>query len=165
MTERIQSFEEFWPFYLSEHRNPVSRRLHFLGTAGFFGVTAVTTAATLPVSALGLAGFASFLAWGAKREPKQRPLLQVAGAVVSAAVTNPMFLAGVAVAYSGAWTGHFGFEKNVPATFQYPVWSFMGDMRMFGHMMRGQLWSGDPLDELGLSQATNMSVEAAAVTN
>lgn len=30
--ERIQSFEEFWPYYLEEHANPANRRLHQLGT-------------------------------------------------------------------------------------------------------------------------------------
>jgi hypothetical protein len=29
---RFASFREFYPFYLGEHRNPVSRRLHVLGT-------------------------------------------------------------------------------------------------------------------------------------
>jgi hypothetical protein len=30
--ERYRSFAEFYPFYLSEHANPISRRLHFSGT-------------------------------------------------------------------------------------------------------------------------------------
>lgn len=29
---RFGSFRDFYPFYLSEHRHPVSRRLHLLGT-------------------------------------------------------------------------------------------------------------------------------------
>ena len=29
---RYQSFREFYPFYLSEHRNPTCRKLHFAGT-------------------------------------------------------------------------------------------------------------------------------------
>lgn len=31
---RFASFSEFYPFYLSEHANPVSRRLHFIGSCG-----------------------------------------------------------------------------------------------------------------------------------
>lgn len=35
-TDRYQSFEEFWPFYLAEHASPSSRSLHFVGTATAF---------------------------------------------------------------------------------------------------------------------------------
>jgi hypothetical protein len=31
--ERYQSFADFYPFYLSEHRVPACRRLHFIGTS------------------------------------------------------------------------------------------------------------------------------------
>lgn len=31
--ERIQSFEEFWPLYLSQHAHPTCRKLHFVGTS------------------------------------------------------------------------------------------------------------------------------------
>ncbi len=30
---RFRTFGEFYPFYLSEHENRVSRRLHFVGTS------------------------------------------------------------------------------------------------------------------------------------
>jgi len=33
--------------------------------------------------------------------------------------------------YGFAWVGHFVFEKNKPATFQYPLYSLMGDFVMF----------------------------------
>lgn len=33
---KFSSLKEFYPFYLAEHQNPVSRRLHFIGTALLF---------------------------------------------------------------------------------------------------------------------------------
>lgn len=41
--------------------------------------------------------------------------------------------------YAFAWVGHFFFEKNRPATFTYPLWSFMGDWKMLALMLTGRL--------------------------
>jgi hypothetical protein len=48
-------------------------------------------------------------------------------------------LAGVIAAYGCAWTGHFLIEKNRPATFRYPFFSFMGDFKMYGMMLTGKM--------------------------
>lgn len=32
MANRPESFEEFWPFYVSQHLHPTNQRLHFVGT-------------------------------------------------------------------------------------------------------------------------------------
>ena len=35
------------------------------------------------------------------------------------------------IGYGFAWVGHYVFEKNRPATFTYPLYSFMGDWVMW----------------------------------
>ncbi|GGY53355.1 hypothetical protein GCM10011297_27730 [Bacterioplanes sanyensis] len=41
--------------------------------------------------------------------------------------------------YGQAWIGHFFFEHNKPATFRYPLWSFMGDWVMLKDWLSGRL--------------------------
>jgi hypothetical protein len=43
-TDHFASFAEFYPYYLSEHRNTVSRRLHFVGSLGVIGCLAMALA-------------------------------------------------------------------------------------------------------------------------
>jgi hypothetical protein len=93
------SFSAFYPFYLSEHRHPVSRRLHFAGTT-----LVLATAA----AALGL------------RRPALLWLLPLFG-------------------YGFAWSGHFFFEKNRPATFRHPWYSLCGDFVMFRDICTGRI--------------------------
>ena len=96
---RFDSFREFYPFYLSEHSNRTSRRLHFVGTA-----------CVLALLALALV---------------QRNAWWV--------------VAALACGYGFAWTGHFFFEKNRPATFRHPFYSFAGDWVMFADILRRRI--------------------------
>lgn len=41
--------------------------------------------------------------------------------------------------YGFAWVGHFGFEKNRPASFKHPWFSLMGDFRMFWDILTGRV--------------------------
>jgi hypothetical protein len=95
---RYRTFREFYPFYLSEHANTVSRRLHFAGTS----------------IALAL--------------------------LIAAIVTRTGWLAAIAPleGYAFAWVGHFFFEHNKPATFQYPAFSLMGDWRLWWDILTGR---------------------------
>jgi hypothetical protein len=93
MTEptRYRTFREFYPFYMSEHANRTSRRLHVVGTT------------------LGLA------------------------LACVAIVTREwwLILAALVSGYAFAWVGHFFFERNRPATFRYPLYSLLGDLRLW----------------------------------
>lgn len=53
---------------------------------------------------------------------------------------NLMILAALPfVGYGFAWVGHFGFEKNRPATFKHPFYSLLGDFRMFWDILTGRV--------------------------
>ncbi len=100
MSERkYGSFEEFWPFYVSQHSKKATRTLHFIG------------------STIAL------------------------GAVAAAAVSRrPALLLGAPLAgYGFAWVSHFFVEQNKPATFTYPLWSLMGDARMWWMSANGTM--------------------------
>jgi hypothetical protein len=96
---RFSSFREFYPFYLSEHANRVSRRLHFAGSSLALGFVLL---AVLRADAWWL-------------------------------------LAALLSGYAFAWAGHFFFEKNRPATFKHPFYSFAGDWVMFKDIFIGKI--------------------------
>jgi hypothetical protein len=95
----LQSFAQFYPFYLSEHSNRTCRRLHFTGSS---------------LSLAFLATAVATMSWW-------------------------WLLAAVVVGYAFAWIGHFGFEKNQPASFKRPLYSFMGDWVMYKDIWTGRI--------------------------
>ena len=95
----IRNYQEFYRFYLTEHRNITSRRLHVLG------------------SSIGAY-------WIAKAIRQRKP---------------KYVLYGLVPGYACAWVGHFLFEKNKPASFKQPLYSFISDWRMLTDIARGNL--------------------------
>ncbi len=98
MEQKYKSFAEFYPFYLSQHSDPVCRGLHYLGS-------------TLVLLILLFSLVSGQFVW---------------------------LLALPVVGYGFAWIGHFGFEHNKPATFQYPVYSLMADWVMLAQFVGGK---------------------------
>ncbi len=99
MEKKYKTLAEFYPFYLTEHSNRISRFLHFMGT------TAVL-----------------FLLFGG----------------ILTGHFHLLFFMPI-VGYGPAWVGHFFFEKNRPATFQYPLYSLASDFIMFKDIMTGKI--------------------------
>ena len=64
----------------------------------------------------------------------------IAALVIAIVQAQPLWIvAGLIAGYGCAWIGHFFVEHNRPATFTYPLWSFIGDYHMFFLFLTGQL--------------------------
>jgi hypothetical protein len=100
MTDKeIETFEEFWDFYVGEHKEKGTRILHFIGTTAAMGCVA--------------AGVLTKRRW--------------------------LILVALAAGYGPAWFGHFFIEKNMPATFKYPLWSLRADFIMWWKTAKGEM--------------------------
>jgi len=142
-TDRIGSFAEFWPYYISEHRVAKSRWLHFVGTSGFLLTLLLSILVAPGRMGVALALCAGALAAGFQMERVRSSAPVLLGTIVAFTIANPLVLAGVVWAYAFAWFGHFRVENNRPATFVYPLWSLTADFKMYGWMWTGRLWTGD----------------------
>lgn len=50
-----------------------------------------------------------------------------------------LFPISLVIGYAFAWFAHFVVEKNKPATFKYPFWSFISDYKMMWYMLTGRM--------------------------
>jgi len=99
MSKSFASFRDFYPFYLGEHTNRTSRRLHVVGSSLVLIVLFAVLVTQRWIWLLSL------------------PFL----------------------GYGFAWIGHFFFEKNRPATFTHPFYSFAGDWVMWWQVVTGRI--------------------------
>ncbi len=63
------------------------------------------------------------------------------GFVVAAIVLRKpwLVLAALLVPYALAWFSHFFVEHNRPATFGYPLWSWLADQKMVAMVLVGKM--------------------------
>jgi len=81
-------------------------------------------------------------------------------AVFIAALTSRHWMlipAALVLSYGFAWVSHFTIEKNRPATFSYPLWSFIGDWKMLFLGLTGRL-PGE-LQRLGIDHHGGQTVQ------
>ena len=58
------------------------------------------------------------------------------------AIGRPLLIPlGLVPGYLFAWVGHFGYEKNIPASFSKPYLSLLGDLYMFWRTLTGKIRS------------------------
>ena len=94
-----------------------------------------------------------YLRQHAKRQTRRWHIAGTGAAAVllaaAAAVRSPtLFGAAMIAGYGPAWLAHLLVEKNHPATWRFPLWSLISDVRMAACWLRGTL--SDELREAGV---------------
>jgi hypothetical protein len=127
-------FDSFYPFYLTQHMDWSCRLLHVMGTTlviilGFIdpriifstGMSLLVGSAVCHVTRSFSNGITEMLIMTITQ---QMFMIKLTGSYTKGL---PVPIIG----YSFAWVGHFVYEKNRPATFIYPAYSLMGDLRLW----------------------------------
>lgn len=98
-TNKFNSFSEFYPFYLSEHKKKLTKIFHATGSTIVLFII----------------------------------LFSIYNNNYKYLYFTPI------VGYGFAWFSHFFIEKNKPATFKYPLYSFIGDWIMLKDILIGKI--------------------------
>lgn len=132
-TKPYSTFEEFYPHYLREHSQVVTRQWHYVGTSLFLLSVLFNPLLVLPILSGGLSAYSVIPFFRHVSNGVGEMVLFLSVYLIGARLLTRSWLRTflpLLLGYGFAWIGHFGFEKNKPATFIYPTFSLMGDFRM-----------------------------------
>ena len=130
----FETFEEFFPFYMSQHADQSCRRLHFIGTSIIVLMSLFEPSILVSGLLAGLIGTAIFSVTTAIPHGLYEMLILFLTFNVSMKIQTGSWKKGLTVLFIGygfAWVGHFFFEHNKPATFIYPTYSLQGDLKLW----------------------------------
>ena len=63
MSKRFRRYRAFWPYYVSEHSRPGTRRMHFIGTTGSVALVVVAGVLGEPLLLIAALVCGYFFAW------------------------------------------------------------------------------------------------------
>ncbi|CAF1379891.1 unnamed protein product [Rotaria sp. Silwood1] len=140
LTKPYETFEEFYPYYLHEHTQKMTRQFHYIGTSFFLFYILTKPILLIPMIAGGLAAysiipFSRHLSTGLSEVILFLIIYFTGGKLLTHSFIKTII--PLLLGYGFSWIGHFIFEHNKPAAFIYPTYSFFGDIHMMYDAIKG----------------------------
>jgi len=136
-TKPFVTFDDFFPFYMSQHSDTTCRRLHVVGTSiialgGLKDPKIYLSLAPALLIGVGMCYWTADISHGIYEFIVMLSVLIGSTRLVYGDYSGvKQMFTFILIGYGFAWVGHFGFEKNMPATFIYPSYSLLSDWRLF----------------------------------
>ena len=136
--QEYQTFDKFYPLYVSEHQNAECRMLHFVGTSLVLCILLSDSNLLFSLMPALMTG----LGLRTVTKSMEHGLFELTGMMyvfckvhhgITGNFRKPLRV--LLVGYGFAWVGHFVFELNRPATFVHSIFSLFGDFRMWYDMV------------------------------
>lgn len=133
-TKPYVTFDQYYPFYISQHADQTCRRLHFVGTSLIILFSLYEYHVITSLIMAGIVGYGIFKATSHIEHGFFELGIMMLVFVLFMRKLTGSWAKGLmvpVVAYGFAWVGHYFFEHNKPATFIYPIYSLFGDFKLW----------------------------------